>query len=521
MATKKQAVVSSLIFRFPNGPTNPEVALFQRSAKVRTYQHHLAPIAGSIEPTDPDALSAAWRELAEETTLSPITLSHWRTGKPFTFRDDSVGREWTVHPFAFTLRTDATARAIHTDWEAETWRWYNAQEVLTDTTLQTVPRLRDTLRRTWFEGQLGARAGGVLACGLDRLKTDHESGAHELAAVALTVFRDVLIEMARERRDPLAEWASIRMTAWHVVKNGRESMGAATLNALLAVVADMDDVRREGPVGSSLQTWERIGAVVDFHLQRRVGHAGGVKAALGEYFQALAEEDGEKGKKETLTVLTMSASSTIRDSLLEAWAGLDVPTLELRVLESRPLFEGASLASSLMSRFKVEQPAGKTLRVRLYPDAAAAVAARGVDVVLLGADQISARKGICNKTGSLPVVLSAREVNLATHVVVLTQAEKINGCPDVVSDDAPEDNGPPEVVDAWCRADVKGLRVLEEAMVERDDRLQLDVHNVYFEWIPLHLVDAFVCEEGVLTEETLRRRTADLAALYDRLFGDL
>lgn len=38
MATKKQAVVSSLIFRFPNGPTNPEVALFQRSAKVRTYQ---------------------------------------------------------------------------------------------------------------------------------------------------------------------------------------------------------------------------------------------------------------------------------------------------------------------------------------------------------------------------------------------------------------------------------------------------------------------------------------------------
>lgn len=385
-----------------------------------------------------------------------------------------------------------------------------------------MPRLRDTLRRTWFEGELGARAGGVLASGLDRLTTDHESGAHELAAVALTVFRDVLIEMAREKRDALAEWANIRMTAWHVVKNGRESMGAATLNALLAVVADMDDVRREGPLGSGLQTWERIVAVVDFHLKRRVGHAEGVKAALGEYFQALGEEEGgEKGTKETLTVLTLSASSTIRDSLLEAWAGLDVPTLELRVLESRPLFEGASLASSLMSRFQVEQPPGKTLRVRLYPDAAAAVAARGADIVLLGADQISARKGVCNKTGSLPAVLSAREVNPATHVVVLSQAEKINGCPDVVSDDAPEDNGPPEVVDAWCRADVKGLRVLEEALAQKHDALTLDIHNVYFEWVPLHLVDAFVCEEGVLTEETLLRRTADLAGLYDRLFGDL
>jgi hypothetical protein len=35
---EKRAVVSSLIFRFPRGQTNPDVALFKRSDKVRTYQ---------------------------------------------------------------------------------------------------------------------------------------------------------------------------------------------------------------------------------------------------------------------------------------------------------------------------------------------------------------------------------------------------------------------------------------------------------------------------------------------------
>lgn len=105
---------------------------------------------------------------------------------------------------------------------------------------------------------------------------------------------------------------------------------------------------------------------------------------------------------------------------MDAYAALeDLETLELRILESRPLFEGASLASSLLSQFKSQFPQGtKNLEVKIYTDASAAHAATGVDLVLLGADRISSTKGVSNKTGSLPAVLSAKHIQPSVKVLV-------------------------------------------------------------------------------------------------------
>ncbi|KAK3998213.1 hypothetical protein QBC44DRAFT_354128 [Cladorrhinum sp. PSN332] len=159
---KKRSVVSSFIFKFDHaGHQKPKVAVFQRSDKVSTYQHHLAPISGSIEPTDPSPLAAAWREISEETTLTSASLTLLRQGKSFTFSDPSVKREWTIHPFMFGLKTPADEQNIRIDWEHEAWGWHDPDEVIKSETYTSkrVPRLAESLGRVYFETELGPEAG--------------------------------------------------------------------------------------------------------------------------------------------------------------------------------------------------------------------------------------------------------------------------------------------------------------------------------------------------------------------------
>ncbi|PLB47423.1 translation initiation factor eIF-2B subunit family protein [Aspergillus steynii IBT 23096] len=503
-------VVSSFIFHFPpSQPNEPVVALFRRSDKVNTYKHHLAPISGTISRKDKDPLTAAWRELQEETTLTPSSLSLWRTGKPFTFSDPSVNREWTIHPFAFRL-ADAES-AIKIDWEHEGWEWHDPRAVSDDESFGGVPRLMESLHRVWFEGSLNPRAGKALATGLERLRSDHESGANELTAIALAVFRDFIMHT----RNGLDEswWSSVRMVAWHLVKNGRESMAAAILNAVLSVLTEMEDVVSQ-KTDQELK-WDRILAMMDFQVTRRTANTGRIMESFTEYLRSKFLADG---KREQITILTMSASSTIRDSILNAFAALDVHTLELRVLESRPLFEGASIASSVLCQFKSQfEGTDKQLNIKVYTDASAALAAQDAEILLLGADRISARKGVSNKTGSLPVVLSVKHITSKAQVVVLSGLEKINGTCGLIDDDTHEDNGPREVVHTWKNDGIKGMKILQDGM----DRNVVEVKNVYFEWVPSSLVDAFVCEDGILDVETIREKSTQLGMLADRYFGDL
>jgi translation initiation factor 2B subunit (eIF-2B alpha/beta/delta family) len=102
---------------------------------------------------------------------------------------------------------------------------------------------------------------------------------------------------------------------------------------------------------------------------------------------------------------------------------LDALGLDIRLLESRPLYEGVSFASTLLSRFQSHSKTSP-VKITLYPDAAAALAS-GVDVLLLGADRIAASGAVSNKTGSLPATLSVRHISPVAKVVVLSEPEKV------------------------------------------------------------------------------------------------
>lgn len=498
--------------------------------KINSCSHHLASISGSIDPNE-SPLPAAWRELSEETSLDPTSISHWRTGKPFTFTDPSINRQWTIHPFTFRFKDTGEGglgeKAIHTDWEHEGWQWFDPDDVVDSEKFGGVPRLRESLSRVWFEGDMDKHAGTTLAGGLQRLQTDHQSGSQELTSFALTVFRDVVVQ-SRTGDGVLDDqwWAGVRMAVWHLGKNGRESMGTSVTNALISVLEDIDEFR--GQQLADEVRWERILGAIDHHLDDRKSRTKRIKETFISYLHSNLSNQQRTDNR--VIILTVSASSTIRDSILDAYAALDdMGTLELRILESRPLFEGVSIASSLYLQFKSQFPPSspssqnKNLEIKLYTDASAALAATNVDFFLLGADRISL-KGVSNKTGSLPAVLSAKHICPSVKILVLSDLEKVEGLDQDEKSAQEENNDPKEVVSGWRSEGVKGLQFLEDGLnagSETDCNARVEVKNVYFELVPLPLVDALVCEEGILKGDSIQEKSRQLGEKIDRYFGDL
>ena len=103
-----------------------------------------------MEESDPSPTAAAWREIREETTLTQKSLVLLRQGKSFTFVDDSIGRQWTIYPFAFRLKTPEEGGTgeggIHIDWEHDSWEWHDPLQVEDSEAFGGVPRLSESLR---------------------------------------------------------------------------------------------------------------------------------------------------------------------------------------------------------------------------------------------------------------------------------------------------------------------------------------------------------------------------------------
>jgi translation initiation factor 2B subunit (eIF-2B alpha/beta/delta family)/8-oxo-dGTP pyrophosphatase MutT (NUDIX family) len=489
-----------------------------------SLRHQLAPISGSIEHHETPE-EAAWRELKEETTLTPRDVALWRQGKPYSFSDPSIHRIWNIFPFLFRLKPchegGRGEEGVRIDWEHDSWQWYNP-ELLNDNELfGGVPRLRESLQRVWFEMHLSYGASKVLRAGLEQLKADHQSGSHELTSIALKVFQDVISQI----QGPIGTdwWESARMVAWHLWKNGRESMGAATLNALLGLLAKMEDTVHQDL--SREIKWKYLLGVLGDHMNKRKQMPTRIEQSFGAYLQSDFMSTMKSNSTRPLTILTLSGSSTIRDSIIGAFASLPIPRLDLRVLESRPLCEGVKMASSMLSTFKARFPSssGRNVNLKIYTDASAALASKGVDFVLLGADQISDSGSISNKIGSLPAVLSAKHVCSGVKVLILSELEKVAEL-GVENGHVHEENNPSELIGCWMDCGIEGIGALVEDIGATDQgtaTYAVKVKNVYFEWVPPELIDAYICEEGTLDVAAIQNKAQQVKQNSEKYFGEL
>ncbi|ROV91733.1 hypothetical protein VPNG_09963 [Cytospora leucostoma] len=552
---QKRSVVSSFLYKFvdEDGQRKARVALFKRSGQVRTYQHRWAVISGSIESDDLSPQAAAWREIQEETTLTRSSLELMRQGKSYVLPDESIGREWTIYPFAFRLKDEKEGgkgdKAIELDYEHETWAWYDPLEIEDSESFGAVPRLAESLRRVWFEKDLGLDAGAVLTNGLDRLKNDHQSGASQLAGVALGVLRDIILRL--DSQQPLeAWWARIRFAAWHIWKNGRESMGAAILSVLISALKSIEDTIRQHEQQPAPEWRDAVLEELDHRIASSQDIAKAISAAFASFLRDHFAVQAESSRP--IKILTLSESSTIKHALRNVIANTDF-SLDLRVLESRPLFEGVSLASSLihavpLSERSTVQPANgpgqprkapaPKLQVTLYTDASSALASEDVDIVLIGADRIAESGAVSNKTGSLPAILSAKHMSPNARIVIVGESGKI-APPGAAASHVVEDNGPTQLVRAWtAEFNSEGVRKAagtlpsiptgkQEGGQSRldmplgNDAVQVDIRNVLFEWVPPELVDVYVTEQGLWTIADIQKHSALVGAEEERLFKDI
>ncbi|RDL41429.1 Nagb transferase-like protein [Venustampulla echinocandica] len=507
---RQRSVVSSYICTHPLSSEGFKFALFKRSQDVSTYRGKWAVCSGSIDPKDKSPESAAKREILEETTLSDEDISLLRRGKPFRLTDEGLKTEWTIHPFAWELKTGA--KSIKFDWEHTEYRFIKPEDL---ESYDHVPQLELGLGRVTVSTET-ERALAVL-------KDDHESGAQGLALKAL----DLLLEMVKgdelsqlKRSDEF--WREVRWRAWHLAKNGRPSMGASIEAALFkALDASAKELSVNGAEGADKVPLSKLKSTVESAIESRITTMQHRLDSLAQKFVQFVEQDlkAEEGgnSKPSINIVTLSASGTITRSLSSlirnsAKNGVDI---KLLVLESRPKFEGVALINTLLSSFNQDSEIQPFLKVEIFSDASIASVIQDAQYLIFGGDKVLPNGSVSNKIGSLAAAALAKSLNPECKVVAVYETDKIVGSSFEADHHKVEFNDEEEVIGSWPRSGAAGIKN------KRKEGWVVEIKNAYFEWVPEKLIDVHISEQGLLNKEDILKLGNQTGELEERLFEDL
>jgi translation initiation factor 2B subunit (eIF-2B alpha/beta/delta family) len=347
----------------------------------------------------------------------------------------------------------------------------------------------------------------IVQNGIDDIKHDLVNGSRILATKALQCLHDAISHNGSDI-DPY----QIRQDLLEAGRNlsaARPSMAAPITSAVLRAI---DGVWKEWAgqavdVGSAAML-NRARAALKQQLDLRKHSSALMSTAFANWLRDL-----KPGADGTTRLLTLSASSSLRECLLFAIrSASDVDstqtprTIELRILESRPNCEGADFGVSLLDGL----PHAHNVRVVIGPESHVCIFAKDVDAVLLGADRISDKGDVSNKTGSAAAAICAKTICPSATVVVLSETDKIAKPGQGVADE--EEIGElNEVTAAWKAETVAKAQHAHAAG-------SLDVRNVYFEWVPRQFIDLYVTEEGKLDLHHIERFSQRINELEDNYF---
>jgi len=226
------------------------------------------------------------------------------------------------------------------------------------------------------------------------------------------------------------------------------------------------------------------------HVAHRVLHAAQsqrdveamreVVRRAAETFQSELEAGGERIAqtgagllRDGAVVVTVSYSSLVLRALLRA--PREGKRLHVICAESRPLYEGRGLAQRL---------AEAGVEVTLTVDAAAPAQVARADVVLVGADGVTAET-VINKVGTYPLALAAQAHRVPLYA--LAGEEKF-----------------------WPSAVAPLIPERDSAEVWPEPAAGVTIVNRYFEPVPLDLFTGLVTATGLLAPEQVRQRVSAL-----------
>ncbi|OBT58747.1 hypothetical protein VE04_00716, partial [Pseudogymnoascus sp. 24MN13] len=291
--------------------------------------------SGTIEATDASPLAAAYREIAEETQLSPPSISLLRRGRPFTLRDETISTDWTIHPFAFLLASPDTPITI--DFEHTEYTFVTPSQL---SEYDTVPALADTTLRV----PPGADADGALCT----LRSDHTSGATALATLALLTLRRALLPPLSTAPTTAVQWRATRLLAWTLAKSARPAMRPRSrspssrrwnVSRFLLAVWEKTMTSKEvatKAIEDVMEAREEAVLKLASNFTACVQHSAGYQAAFTEQ------------RPVTLVILSASASVAACVAGLARAAAATKMGVRVLVLESRPGFEGVDIARAVL-----------------------------------------------------------------------------------------------------------------------------------------------------------------------------
>ncbi|WP_049928040.1 NUDIX domain-containing protein [Halopiger goleimassiliensis] len=430
-----------------------EVLLLRRSDAVGTYRGQWGGVSGFAEG-DPDEQVRV--EIREETGLADERVSLVRSGRPITFADDDLEREWTVHPYLF----DVANREVDPSEEHDALEWVQPTAILAAEReawddhadchedwleRETVPELWPAYER--------------VAPTVRSIAADDEHGAATLSVRALEVLRDRAGLLVAEREefgvDPEGERAELAELAERLLE-ARPSMAVLRNRVNRAMSGAFDDAAAERDAGGAPAVLESAVA--------------GIERAV----DADAEAAANAGERIEGRVLTLSRSGTVREALARG------DPSRVFVAESRPACEGTTVAEELADDV-VDCP------VTLHTDAAVAhvLEREDVDRVVVGADTVLPDGAVVNKTGTRAAAIAAAREGIP--VTVVAASDKVS-----------------------TREEVNLESGARDAVYDGD---AVDVLNPTFDVTPADCVTAIVTERGPLEPDGVADVAAELRDL--------
>ncbi|KAF2397467.1 nagb/rpia/CoA transferase-like protein [Trichodelitschia bisporula] len=324
--------------------------------------------------------------------------------------------------------------------------------------------------------------------------TDYQSGASDLAIQALQALEELNDKYLSSSLHPDERWNQL-CAAGLALGTCRPAMGAAILGVISQALVD---VRSE---------WDRTGARRkrddgdDTYAQAFAGLALGsavsaeyrlIPRITDQFIAYVRQLTAHTNPPTPLRILTLSSSSTLLQCLSSAILDHNTAPFDICILESRPGCEGAAFALSLLDMLEENPLFSHRATVTVAPDSHAALLAQDVDLLLLGADHIAPNGDVCNKTGSRVAASVARAVRPDSRVVVVSQTSKITN-----DHREPEEHDAEEVTRMWEGVDAEQLARYTASGALR-------VKNVYFEYVPADLIDAYITGHGKLDVEDIQ-----------------
>ncbi|EPS45977.1 hypothetical protein H072_49 [Dactylellina haptotyla CBS 200.50] len=487
----------------------------------------------------PDTVSPLKTAIQQFEDLTKLTYSSGflriLVGTPFSIPNPSGSQEATkIHPFLLSInRTLAISHKIKISPNIQSLSSTGTTTNLID--LSAHDFLNQALQRCTISPALEES--------IERLRNDHTSGAGRLANLAVKEFASLCAsDPALLSRESTADWwTALRLYGWHLF-HSRPAMSSSIQNCVIRILQHISTTLPTLPKNPSERA-DVVSNLILTSLKSTRSKSYTIPQAFCNLVGGLQGFVDAKDGKKLFNILVHSNSSVMACSLAALFQIAERPRIRVFVLESRPLFEGVTLARYL--RNQIPETAGEkgvnavpAVTVEVAVDAAVGNYTKVADLYVLAADRIYPNGDVSNKIGCLAAALGMRfnerrrqgatisnAAGKNKSIIVIGGTDKVCGKDerDRGWDYSYEENDGGEVKECWpgvCDDDVDSPAELSDDS-DNDGEEDVRVRNMYFETVPAELIDCYLTEEGVMDADGIGE-VADCHLTREmEIFGEL